>query len=128
MTNNLISLSSLNDNYVKEKSHKNSEPEWLMEIRNNAFSNYSSLPHEVSPLYRKYSDANLLHPDRVYLLQETKTYLPDEDLKERIKELGEEPSILKIGSSIIQSKISDKLSKQGVVISDLNSAIKNMEI
>ena len=124
MTSNLISLSSLNDKYVKEKSTISSEPEWLMEIRNNAFSNYSSLPHEVSPLYKKYSDANLLYPDRVYLSQGTKTYLPEEYLNQRIKELGNETSILKIGSSIVHSNISDNLSKQGVIISDLKNGIK----
>jgi FeS assembly protein SufD len=124
MTSNLISLSSLNDKYVKEKSTINSEPEWLMEIRNNAFSKYSSLPHEVSPLYKKYSDANLLYPDRVYLSQGTKTYLPEEYLNQRIKELGKETSILKIGSSIVHSNISDNLSKQGVIISDLKNGIK----
>lgn len=124
MTPSLISLSSLDDKYVKEKSITNSEPEWLMEIRNNAFANYSSLPHEVSPLYRKYSDANLLYPDRVYLSQGTKTYEPEEYLNERIKELEKDTSILKIGSSIIHSKISDKLQEQGVVISDLRTAIK----
>lgn len=85
MTSGLISLSSLDDKYVKEKSNLNSEPEWMMEIRNNAFSNYSSLPHEVSPLYKKYSDANLLYPERVYLSQGTKTYAPEDDLNERIK-------------------------------------------
>ena len=125
MTNSLISLSSLDDKYVKEKSNLNSEPEWMMEIRNNAFSNYSSLPHEVSPLYKKYSDANLLYPERVYLSQGTKTYAPEEYLNERIKELQKETSILKIGSSIVHSNVPEKLLKQGVVISDLKSAIKN---
>ncbi|HEX6378079.1 MAG TPA: SufD family Fe-S cluster assembly protein [Nitrososphaeraceae archaeon] len=125
MTSSLISLSSLDDKYVKEKSITNSEPEWLMEIRNNAFSNYSSLPHEVSPLYKKYSDANLLYPDRVYLSQGTKTYEPEEYLSERIKELEKDTSILKIGSTIIHSKISEKLQEQGVVISDLKTAIKD---
>jgi FeS assembly protein SufD len=124
MTTNLISLSSLDDKYVKEKSNMNSEPEWLMEIRNNAFSNYSSLPHEVSPLYKKYSDANLLYPDLVYLSQGTKSYIPEEYINERIRELKKETSILKIGSSIVHSNVSDKLLKQGVVISDLKSAIK----
>ncbi len=124
MTTDLISLSSLDDKYVKEKSNLNSEPAWLMEIRNNAFSNYSSLPHEVSPLYKKYSDANLLYPERVYLPQGVKTYLPEDYLSDRIRELERETSILKIGSSIAHSNVSDKLLKQGVVISDLNSALK----
>jgi Fe-S cluster assembly scaffold protein SufB len=125
MTTKLISLSSLDDKYVKEKSNLNSEPEWLMEIRNNAFSNYSSLPHEVSPLYKKYSDANLLYPDRVFLSQGNKTYLPEDYLNERVRELDKETSLLKIGSSIVHSKVSDKLLKQGVIISDLKSAIKD---
>jgi len=127
MTTNLISLSSLDDKYVKEKSNLNSEPAWLMEIRNNAFSKYSSLPHEVSPLYKKYSDANLLYPDRVYLPQGVKTYLPEDYLNDRIRELEKETSILKIGSSIAHSNVSDKLLKQGVVISDLKSALKEYE-
>jgi Fe-S cluster assembly scaffold protein SufB len=124
MTTDLISLSSLDDKYVKEKSNLNSEPAWLMEIRNNAFSNYSSLPHEVSPLYKKYSDANLLYPERVYLPQGVKTYIPEDYLNDRIRELEKETSILKIGSSIAHSNVSDKLLKQGVVISDLKTALK----
>jgi len=104
LTSGLISLSSLDDKYVKEKSNLNSEPEWMMEIRNNAFSNYSSLPHEVSPLYKKYSDANLLYPERVYLSQGTKTYAPEDDLNERIKELQKETSILKIVQKMILMK------------------------
>src|SRR5438093_1064043 len=96
-----------------------------MEIRNNAFSNYSSLPHEVSPLYKKYSDANLLYPDRVYLSQETKSYIPEDYINERIRELKKETSILKIGSSIVHSNLPDKVLKQGVVISDLKSAIRD---
>jgi Fe-S cluster assembly scaffold protein SufB len=125
LTSRLISLSSLDDKYVKEKSNLNSEPEWMMEIRKNAFSNYSSLPHEVSPLYKKYSDANLLYPERVYLSQGTKDYAPEEYLNERINELQKEISILKIGSSIVHSNVPEKLLKQGVVISDLKSAIKD---
>jgi Fe-S cluster assembly scaffold protein SufB len=125
MKTNLISLSSLDDKYVKEKSNMNSEPEWMMEIRNNAFSNYSSLPHEVSPLYKKYSDANLLYPDRVYLSQGTKSYMPEDYLNDRIRELEKETSILKIGSSMVHSNVSEKLLKQGVVISDLKSGIKD---
>ena len=125
MTNGPISLSSLDDKYVNERSIMNSEPAWLIEMRKKAFSNYSSLPHEVSPLYKKYSDANLLHPDRVYLSQGTETYKPEEYFKERISDLEKETSIIKIGSSIIQTNIPDKLLKQGVVISDLKSAIKD---
>ena len=39
--------------------------------------------------------------------------------------MKKETSILKIGSSIVHSNVSDKLLKQGVVISDLKSAIRD---
>ena len=47
-------LSSINNKYVESVAGKE-EPAWLAEMRKKAFSQFQSLPAEVSPLYSKYS-------------------------------------------------------------------------
>lgn len=53
-------LSSINRDYINTITEENREPTWLSEMRGEAFSKYTALPTEVSPLYSKYSDANRL--------------------------------------------------------------------
>jgi Fe-S cluster assembly protein SufB len=58
----LVTLSSVSINDVEAIGRENEEPEWLLQMRRNAFADYSSLPAEVSPLYSKYSHENRLNP------------------------------------------------------------------
>ena len=86
---------------------------------------YDALPYEVSPLYSKYSDANKLRPEQVYLSQERRVYEANSDLKGRIKELENETGLLQIGPTIVESHIPEKFTKMGLLICDLSSAIKD---
>jgi len=124
-----VSLSQLGTPYLEQITRENSEPKWLSEIRNTAFSQYGILPLEVSPLYSKYSDANRLEPDHVFLPQADVKYEPNADIKERIQELEKEneTSILRIGPHIVRSHITESLLKKGVVIMDLKEALKKHE-
>ena len=124
----MINLSSINDSYIASIIRENRDPGWLATLRHRAFSNYSSLPSEVSPLYVKYSDVNRVRPDRIYLSDgfETPDSLakPHDELQARLKELGhEDTTIVRIGSSINRISVPEKILNQGVIISDLKESL-----
>ena len=123
----MVVLSSLSNDDIKSLIDQNNEPSWFGEIRENAFSKYTNLPPEVSPLYKKYSDVNLLEPEHIYIPEQIVKHEPHEALKDRLDELEEGTSILRIGSSINRIFIPDKISKQGVIISDLREAVTKYE-
>jgi FeS assembly protein SufD len=123
----LVVLASVNDDYIKSLIDQTTEPVWFSEIRENAFSKYTNLPSEISPLYKKYSDVNRLKPEYIYLPDRIIKSEPYEDLKDRLDELEQGTSVLRIGSSINRIFIPDKVSKQGVIISDLGEAVTKYE-
>ena len=123
----MIILSSINEDYIREIINEDKQPSWLNEIREKAFAKYTSLPSEVSPLYTKYSDVNQLIPEHIRLQDRSTIYEPYEDLKNRLNELENGTGVLYIGSSINKLFISDNVSKQGIIISDINEAITKHE-
>jgi FeS assembly protein SufD len=122
-----VVLSSINNENINEITKENNDPEWLIEMRTNAFSKYTSLPSEVSPLYTKYSDVNRLKPECIYLPDRYVHSEPSKELVDRLKELEQGTGVLQIGSSTNQLYISDKISKQGLIILDIKDALRNCE-
>lgn len=116
-------LSSINRDYIKSITDENREPTWLSEMREEAFSKYTALPAEVSPLYSKYSDANRLSAESVRLPDQITRYQPYEELCDRLKEPEQGASVLRIGSSINNIVIPEKISQMGVIILDLKEAV-----
>ena len=130
----MITLSAIADNYIQSIIEENKDPEWLSALRQRAFSQYSSLPSEVSPLYVKYSDVNRIKPERIYLpnsLRESASHTrPHQELQNRLNELGnEDTTIVQIGPSIDQISVPENISNQGVIVSDLkDSLLKHGEL
>ena len=120
-------LSSINQNDIKSIIDEGKEPKWLSEIRENAFSKYLSLPSEVSPLYKKYSDVNRLKPEHIYLPDRTIKSEPYGDLRVRLNELEQGISVVQIGSAINRISVPDEFSRQGIIVSDLREAILTHE-
>lgn len=116
-------LSSINKDYINSITEANTEPTWLSEMRGEAFSKYSALPSEVSPLYSKYSDANRLRTEIVQLPDQITKFQPYEELRDRLKEQEQGASVLRIGSSINNIVIPEKISQMGVIILDLKEAV-----
>ena len=104
-TSTSTSLSQVDSNYVKNISRENSEPTWMSEMRETAFSKYNSLPFETSPLYSKYSDAKRLHPELVHIPQTHKQFEPNQDTIERIGELKKEEEKVLDGVMLRRRKI-----------------------
>lgn len=100
------------------------EPGWLASIRRQAFSQYQSLPAEVSPLYSKYSDVNKIKPESIHFAAPTiRPTALSKDLSERLKELERETGILQVGQEISKIFLRDSVAKQGVIISGIKDAL-----
>ena len=124
----MINLSSITDSYIESIIREDRDPSWVATLRQRAFSKYSSLPSEVSPLYVKYSDVNRIRPERIYLsdgFEKSKSLVkPHDELQARLNELGHEDStIVQIGSSINRISVPEKILNQGVIISDLKESL-----
>ncbi|MFY9798893.1 MAG: Fe-S cluster assembly protein SufD [Candidatus Nitrosopolaris sp.] len=118
-----MNLSSINIDYIDNITKEKREPTWLSEMRREAFSKYTSLPAEVSPLYSKYSGVNLLKPESIQLPDQTTRFQPYEELCDRLKEPEQGVSVVRIGSSINSLVIPEKISQMGVIILDLQEAV-----
>ena len=116
-------LSSINTDYINNITKEKREPTWLSEMRREAFSKYTSLPAEVSPLYTKYSGVNRLRPESIQLSDQTTRFQPYEELYDRLKEPEQGVSVVRIGSSINHLAIPEKITQMGVIILDLQEAV-----
>jgi FeS assembly protein SufD len=115
-------LSSINSDYVDLLAAK--EPNWLASKRKRAFSQYQSLPAEVSPLYSKYSDVNKIKPENIHFAAPmARSAELSKDLSDRLKELEGETGILQVGQQISRIFIPDSVAKQGVIISSVEDAM-----
>lgn len=119
-----LKLSTLSASNIEEISSTKNEPSWLKEYRRNSFSVYQDLPPEVSPLYKKYSDANRMDPDQVILSLSSDKSVPD-FLKERLSEIKDSISIVQIGSNVQQINVPEDLKSKGLVISSIDEAMKD---
>ena len=115
-------LSTIDSGYIDSIADK--EPGWLAEMRRQAFSQYQSLPAEVSPLYSKYSDVNKIKPQSVHFAAPTtRQAVLGKDLADRLKELEQETGVLQVGQEIIKIFIPDNVAKQGVIIMGIKEAL-----
>ena len=117
-------LSKLGSNHVEEISEANNDPTWLREYRKNAFAIFQQLPQEVSPLYNKYSDANKMDSEQITFSLSSDSTVPD-FVKDRLSEIGENASIVQIGTNIHKIYIPLELKEKGLVICSIQDAIKN---
>lgn len=117
-------LSKLDAGHIEEISEVNNDPVWLREYRKNAFAMFQQLPQEVSPLYNKYSDANKMDPEQITFSLSSDSTIPD-FVKDRLSEIGENPSIVQVGTNIHKINIPSDLKEKGLVICSIHDAIKN---
>jgi len=117
-------LSKLGSSQIEEISEANNDPVWLKEYRKSAFAMFQQLPQEVSPLYNKYSDANKMDPEQITFSLSSDSTIPD-FVKDRLLEIGENPSIVQIGTNIHKISIPSELKDKGLVICSIQDAIKN---
>jgi len=118
----MYKLSNLKEDY-DENFKETQEPKWMQDIRREAFLSYNKLPFEVSQLYTKYSNANHLAPDKV-LIDIENVDKETEDWDNRRDDLSKGPSVLCKNSKIVKTFLPERLSKEGVIITDISEAIQ----
>src|SRR5918912_3926611 len=118
-----VALSSIDNHYIESLASKG--PGWLASMRRQAFSQYQSLPSEVSPLYSKYSDVNKIRPESIHFTAQTQARprVLNKDLTDRLEELEQETGILQVGQEINKIFIRDSVAKQGVILSGVKDAL-----
>ncbi len=99
-----------------------SEPEWLSNIRASAFSYYKRLPYETSPLFNKYTNANIIDDNLLLLLDGDKPRLGKE-VTQRINELKDSIVLLQHGINLEIVNMPDGI--KGLVIKDIKDACKS---
>jgi FeS assembly protein SufD len=114
------SLSSIDSVYIDSLAA--TDPGWLTTMRKQAFSQYKSLPAEVSPLYAKYSDVNKIKSQNVHFAQ-TRQSVIGKDLADRLKELEGETGVLQVGQEINSIFLKDSAARQGVIVSGIKEAL-----
>ncbi|HEU5221857.1 MAG TPA: SufD family Fe-S cluster assembly protein [Candidatus Nitrosotalea sp.] len=117
-------LSKLGSSHIEEISEANNDPAWLREYRKNAFAIFQQLPQEVSPLYNKYSDANKMDPEQITFSLSSDSTIPD-FVKDRLVEIGDNPSIVQVGTNIHKIHIPSELKEKGLVMCSIQEAITN---
>jgi Fe-S cluster assembly protein SufB/Fe-S cluster assembly protein SufD len=115
-------LSKLGSNHVEEISEANNDPTWLREYRKNAFAIFQQLPQEVSPLYNKYSDANKMDSEQITFSLSSDSTVPD-FVKDRLSEIGENASIVQIGTNIHKIHIPSELKETSILHSTMRFSI-----
>lgn len=119
-------LSKLGASHLDEISEANNDPSWLKEYRKNSFLTYEQLPHEVSPLYNKYTDANKMDSTQVTLSLSSDTTIPS-FLNDRLSEISDNPHIVQIGTNIFKINIPSDLKSKGLVVCSIQDAIREHE-
>ena len=96
----MLSLSLISkDNFNEILSNSYGEPEWILNTRKKAMSQFSELPFEVSPLYSKYTGLTFLEPEKIFF-SNTESFALSDNLKIRLEEIKSAPSLIMLGSSI----------------------------
>ena len=123
-SNGSLALNSIDENNV---SRLYDEPEWLSRIRSNSFSYYKSLAYETSPLFNKYTIANVIDGNDLFILVDDRKVRLADEIAQRINDLKDSSSIVLLYNGIKMEvvNIPDDIKADGLVIKDIRDAYKN---
>ena len=105
-------------------SDAQNEPDWLRTFRNRSLNLYRDLPIELSTLYTKYADLGGLDLESV----STELPAPKDSKIQIVREKLDTKAVItlyQIESKIITPTLPSAMQKEGVVFTDIRTAIKN---
>ncbi|MEM4277627.1 MAG: SufD family Fe-S cluster assembly protein [Candidatus Nitrosocaldus sp.] len=125
---NVLHISSFDEQIIKKEiGSRYNEPEWLTEYRIRSLYNYKILPDETSPLFNKYTIADLLDSGRFTITLDSVTNELDDELKRRRDEIRNGIVITQAGRDIEVRGLNKSLEEGGLVIKDIMVALKDDE-
>ncbi|MDG6952696.1 MAG: Fe-S cluster assembly protein SufD [Nitrososphaerota archaeon] len=120
------SLSSFDEDHVKEISASFGEPSWLTGARLEAFRQFNSLPPEKNPLYTKYAKTFDLALDRFKLAQD-RTKVDFRSFFSGYLTGGESDILLQGNETQVHAELSEDLASKGVNLMSFHDALGQAE-
>jgi Fe-S cluster assembly protein SufB/Fe-S cluster assembly protein SufD len=119
-----LTVTKTSDQSIRSISQNRREPSWLQEFRIKSLNLYRKLPPELSPLYTKYVDQAGLDFEAISLTPVEPSPTQSQAVTSRL-ESDKAITLFQIESKTIQPKLPDALKKEGVIFTDIGSAIQN---
>jgi len=118
-----LTITQMSDQNILTLSKARHEPPWLQDFRVKSFQLFQKLSPELSPLYTKYVDLAGLDFESISL---TPTQPSPTQVQDVTSRLGSDKAItlFQIESTIIQPQVPAALRKEGVIFTDISSAIQ----
>ena len=118
-----LTVTQTSEQNIRSISQTRHEPDWLQEFRIKSFNLYQKLPPELSPLYTKYVDLAGLDFESISVTPTEPSLVQVQDVTSR---LGSDRAITlyQIESETIQPRLPEALKKEGVIFTDIGSAIQ----
>ena len=119
-----LTVTQTSEQSIRSLSQARREPSWLQEFRIKSLNLYQRLPPELSPLYTKYVDKAGLDFESISL---TPTEPPSTQIQDVTTKLGSDRALtlFQIESKVIEPELPEALKTEGVVFTDIGSAIQH---
>ena len=118
-----LTVNRISEQNIRSISESRHEPTWLQEFRIKSLNLHQKLPPELSPLYTKYVDLAGLDFESISLDPVEPSPSQIQNVTSRL-DSGNAITIFQIESGTIQPKVPEALSKEGVIFTDIASAIR----
>jgi len=113
----------MSDETILSLSRARHEPSWLQDFRVKSFQLFQKLPPELSPLYTKYVDLAGLDFASTILTPTEPTAAQIQDATNRLRS-DKAITLFQIESKVILPEVPEALTKEGVIFTDIASAIR----
>jgi Fe-S cluster assembly protein SufB/Fe-S cluster assembly protein SufD len=119
-----LTLTKAGEQQIRSLAESRHEPEWLREFRIKSLNLFRKLPAELSNLYTKYVDLAGVDFESVSLAPSEPSKSQVEDVMAKLKS-DKAITIFQIESKTFPAEMPEALRKEGVVFTDIGTAIRS---
>ena len=119
-----LTLTKASEQYIRSLAESRHEPEWLREFRIKSLNLFRKLPVELSSLYTKYADLSGVDFESISLANSEPSESQVEDVMAKLKS-DKAITIFQIESKTFPAEMPEALRKEGVVFTDIGTAIRS---
>jgi FeS assembly protein SufD len=118
-----LTVTQTSEQNIRSISQTRHEPAWLQEFRIKSFNLFQKLPPELSPLYKKYVDLAGLDLESISSTPIEPSLAQIQNVTSRLSS-DRAITLYQIESKTIQPQLPEALKKEGVIFTDIESAIQ----
>jgi len=123
-----LTLATTTEQSITALSESRQEPDWLRSFRTKSLKLFHELPAELSSLYTKYADLGGVDVESTTLNMPEPLRGENQSIMNKLK-TGKAFTLFQIGSATTHPEIPETLRKEGVVFTDIQTAIsKNADL